>query len=894
MVPLPKRRHLAPEHNPERELRQLWFATNTSTSTSSTPADWDDGQVSSESQNGTEHAADTRLLANMTVADLNNIIRNNVQTILTTVQTPASQSTTQPSTSNSATTTSTTTDADATATSSTESTTAATATTATQRLEGADGQSSTLDHTEVEGDAKKSPEDVLIDGAKDMRHIGMELLETLKNKENLTLVHAAGIPNFEKQWKDDSDELDAQMSRVAGDKAFVEAIQKLNSGGNPDEFMSEIREWANGEGYGCDEFFHLVANIVEKVCNANRADINQWETLNKSTKTRICREILDAGAIKTLIGKMTDMHKSMKETLEKSKKAYDENVLLLKNEVTTTTQKSLSEKLMQVRFYSINDVWHGMTEYYEALKHSWEHTRHTKSAAVADAIGNAMDWLPFYGKETALQLNQNIRSKNRENTGKEKERLKESNASWTELFGPNGHHGLLHEYLHGANYDNARAVMEYAASRGWLYDLDESMTTPTKTVFGVPLSDICTDWNTKEVANYYTTLRQQNSGGRDDEIANAKKKISDNRNVPLFISEIEREMDDLNIWAAAGICERAMERGLEGEISPWLTTAVLGKLRDNPMLRKITNDYFFDKVGKMSMYTTAPTLGWFKANGRALTQWCQLNNTEYFNDTSIGRIILDIERLIYERSPEPRAYFDTTHGKKKLRHWTAKILAGQKVDLSIDGNSGKYISIFESKFAWYRDKIATTFASPAKPYEEDSDYYVGESEQWLMPENVIKKILAHQSTGEFHREDLAKPFITKLIKKAEDLRKDAFNNLSKPELMDAYNNYMTETRSKLDLWMSGLRSHQAGARIATTVLNDNRTPAIAAMYFNGLISTEILQSAPAIWKIIQEEQLIDKTIFPDNAGHIFTGARLNKPAAETGKKAKQPPPDAKA
>lgn len=710
-----------------------------------------------------------------------------------------------------------------------------------------------------------TPEEALIDGVKNLRNNAAGLLAILSNQENHEKIQRWGSEKMQKQWKEDEEEVTEQRHRAAGDGLFVQGVQRLREGGNPNEFIEYFHQWTKGEGYGFDEYFDRIKNVIQQVWEVRAKDIDQWDTLNETTKIEIRTELLESGAVRELIAKMTLMHSALNAAIEKSHKEYEALALKLKNESAGMETPSIAETLAQIRWYSLNDIFHGAKEYWEALKHSWEHTRHTKSAAVANAIGDALRWLPFYGEETALQLNQNIRSKNRETTGKEKERLKESQADWVQLFGKDKHGGLLHEYLHGSNYDNARAVLEYAASRGWLYDLDDSLSTDTKTVFGYSLGKICTDWSAKEVENYYTSLRQQNAGGRDDEIANAKKKIHDNREVPIFINEIEKEMDAYNIWAAAGICERAMERGLWGEVSPWLTTTVLGKLRENPMLRSLTNDFFFDKVGKMSMYTTAPTLGWLKADGRDLTKWCAQDKAEYFAETKIGKIMITLEEEAVGLSGEPRENFETQEGRKRMRQWTAKILAGQTVQIG----SG-YASIFESKYGWYRKEMAKTFASPAKPYEEDSDYYICHSEQWLTPENVFKKILAHQSTGEFHREDLVKPFITKLIDKAKELR-------GNPQLGEAYENYMSETRAKLDLWAIGLKEHNAGARISTTVLSDNQTPAIAALYYNGLISKNVLQSVPSIWNIISGKQMENNPLFPWDKNSIYPPQPHNPP-----------------
>ncbi|HVW66785.1 MAG TPA: hypothetical protein VHA78_03570 [Candidatus Peribacteraceae bacterium] len=708
---------------------------------------------------------------------------------------------------------------------------------------------------EQTGGHVETNEEKLISAAKDVRKKFRNLLKVLEDKDNVQRVGAYGSPDLQRIWKEDTEETHNQMDRVAADQSFAEAIEKLKGGGNPDLFIAELDHWAGGEGYGYADGFDNVTKIARAVRNDNKNKIDHWDTLNESDKLEINQKIFGDSAVVNFVPNITKMHKNFDKAMDKAIEEYDRTAYKLKQAGVVAEHEGggIAKMLTGVRFYSLNDIYHGAVEYWEALKHTWEHTRHTKSAAVANAIGNAMQWLPFYGRETSLQLNQNIRSKNRENTSKEKERLKESNVSWPELFGEDMHGGLLHEYLHGSNYDYARAVLEYAASRGWLYDLDDCLSSDVKTVFGYTLNEICADWTDMEVKNYYISLRAQNSGGRDDEMGKAEKEIFDNRDVPLFISEIESELSVYNIWAAAGICKRAIDRGLWGEISPWVTTTLMGKLRDDPMLRKLCNDSFFDRIGKISMYTTAPTLGWLKADGRPLDKWCRRNDEDYLKDSHIGNIILQLEHDVRALAKHPED-FDTDEGKEKMRLMTARILAGQTVEVA----NGKHISIFESKFDTYRASVRNTFASPAKPYEEDSDYYVGQSEQWLNPENVWKKILAHKSTGEFEREDLAKPFITKVVDKAKELCELSH---SEPAMKDAYDNYIKETRTKLDLWLIGAKAHATGERIASTVLTDQETPAITALYYNGLISENVIQSFSKLWDAVNKQ--MKETKLPD-------------------------------
>lgn len=654
-------------------------------------------------------------------------------------------------------------------------------------------------------------------------------------------------------WAEKRHELEDELLYASADLTFSEAVCQLQFVGDPDTFIKAFEQYMT-ERMGKD--FQPVLDVIKAVRAEYGTICDHWETSSEKQREEVIHKMLKMSGINEMLRGLEGEDNEKQAAIESDAKEIEKisREVMRMNALDATTPKGLFDRLRKIRRYSLEDIYHGVKKYWEALHHAWEHQGEIKSSAIADAIGNGMRWLPFYGEETALQLNQTLRSKNREKTEQEKKHLEHSDKEWHELFGADGHGGLLHEYIHGANYDNARAVLEYAASRGWLYDIDHSMGAGPKLVFGNSIDAICADWTPAERTNYYTLLRTQNASGRESEIKKSEERIHQIGEVPVFIAEMERELNKYNLWAVVGIAQRAMDRGLIGEVAPWLATTVLEKLRSDPVLRGLADEQFFDKIGTLSAYNTAFTLGWLKNERKTLRRWTAFSDENYFESTNIGRACKQIEEDICRVDSS----YEREDRKGELRQTVSQILTGQIVNVS-----GTPFCIFQNRYTWYRDACTHSFAEPADAYKEDSDYYIEKTEQWLNPENVYKKILDHTSTGVFAKEALAKPFITKLIKQAQDLKNSG--------MPDAYENYMREQRQKIDLWASGLDSHGAGVRITTTVLNDNITPAVAALYWNGLISENMLKKTPKLWAVISE-QVKDPGIFKGNGIDIHRSA----------------------
>ncbi len=675
-----------------------------------------------------------------------------------------------------------------------------------------------------------------------------------------------------RNWKKDMQLLESEEINTSQEKLFAEALQAFWEGEMaPEVFLCERGDYLQQLPYGFGEIgssIHGVLNAVDASESNKMNAQNQWATRNQSDRIQIIDEVLKNVQMGDWLtnkerqyGEMQkkwDKYKSWLEQVEESK---------LKNILRENIEPSggLLDELRKIRFYSINDFLSAGQKYWSALKSTLEQRGERYSADIARQFGMSMErfnFWPIYGDEVATILDQQLDAKSNEETESIKKQLEGDHAKWEDLFSPQG---VFYQFM-GKNPNKTRGVLEYAAEHGFLYDIDEDITDHSHPIYGKKLADICFDWKSTgdygKISNYFTSLRGKNSSGREHEMDHGYKMDYDNENVPRFIELVEHEMDEHNLWAAAGVCKRAIERGLRGEVSAWLFTTIMNKLRKYPELRKVTPVYFFDIIGKLSMYNTAFTLGWAKGYRNELRLWAATGDEAALEKTELKHLST-IEREIIEK--DSTTDYTTPAGKMKLNQTVAQVLGGQIVELP-----GGYMHIFETKYRAYRDAAKMMFAAVADPLKEDSDYAREDTEKTMLPEVVFKKILKYTSTFEFTDEAWVQAFLGSLISMAHRLKEI-------PELRDAYENYCTEIREKMDLHYNSFRK-DANRSIKQLSTMDPKTgkPALASLVAENLLSVDVMGDT----EFTQELKNQLYTYFGIGTGVTAPKKKTNKPKEE--------------
>ncbi len=696
---------------------------------------------------------------------------------------------------------------------------------------------------------RQSFQDGIKDTVKKLGEIGNQMQDVIADMgdEKLIAQLRSESPEVADQWEDDLRVLKREQMNNSLDKEYLSSVSSFYEGSmSPAQFLGHTGTHLEHLPYGFADAGTKLQNVIEMYAQGDGVHAGRfpatsmteagWGQLQSKDRQEIVEQMLRSVNIDTLLGQMNQSSRKIKKLMQEQakfvKKATDAHQNILDAEANAP---GFVDMIKGIRFYSIMNYVEGAKKYWEALKTVWEQRGERYSATFAEQIGTALESIPIYGKEVDRILDQQLEAKRSEETEAMKKQLESDGAKWKELFGKSPA-GFFEQFKQNPN--KVRGILEYAADHGLLYDIDDYTDHHNPTVYGIKLSKLCSDWSIQEggdkkVQNYFTLLRGKNSSGRDHETDHGYKKEHDCESVPRFIELLEEEMDDHNLWAAAGVCKRAMERGLAGEVSPWLITTIMAKLEEYPELKKVAPVSFFDIIGKLSMYQTGFTLGWAKKHRKELRMWAKTDDKatqkKIIDKTAFGTFKKIEEDIIHYDSATD---YSSKEGKQKMQHLVAQVLATQIVELP-----GGAISIYQDKFKDYRADAAATFVSLADPLKEDSDFATEDTEKPMLPEFGYKQVLAYQSTFDFKNESWAAAFMETLIRHADQLK-------AVPGLEDAYKNYILEVRAKFDAhFKSFLGEERPGRQLYT--FDSSGKPLIAQLIVKGLLSWDGLEDIPS-------------------------------------------------
>jgi len=673
------------------------------------------------------------------------------------------------------------------------------------------------------------------------------------------------------RWKSDLKLINREAFNTTKEKDFATALQTFWSGEvAPHDFLVQQEDYMKTLPYGFHDIGAAIGSLTtiqedqtayplteEEAASQSRpyaaTTKDEWFLLNESDRIVTIQRLMQHVQVEDWMSSRMNTYDQMEKYLKQQEDHVDKVEKQIKKIDADAKIEELdadggfAQMFHAIRWVSINDYLNGVSKYWNAVKSTWETRGDRISAGVARNIGLAMkpfDIFPFYGQEVDTILGQQLDAKDGEEEKGMKETLADNHANWETVFGEGG---VFDIWRKKNNPNKLRGILSWAAERGFLYDIDDDLDNHDHPIYGVPVADICSDWagDDAKISNYFIKLRGDNSHGRDHEKKHGHDMENDIENVPRFIRLVEHEMDEHNLWAAAGIAERAMERGLDGAVAAWLFTTIMSKLREYPTLRRNTPVSFFDIIGKLSMYNTAFTMGWAKRYRRELKQWALSGDPNGAPDESIldktaMKYFNIIEKDILAKDPSINA--NSHSGKQRLNEVLARVLAGGIIELP-----GGHINIFESRFKEYRKMAKDTFASAANPHKEDPDFAIEDTEKTMLPEVTFKEILAYTSTREFKEEKWVMPFLSNLISMEERLGKI-------PSLRDAHANYCAEISEKMNLHFSSfMKDGQATKQLYTM---DTRTgkPALASLVAAGLLSWNVMQNAnPEIVKLLTEQ-----------------------------------------
>lgn len=465
-----------------------------------------------------------------------------------------------------------------------------------------------------------------------------------------------------------------------------------------------------------------------------------------------------------------------------------------------------------IKLYSVLEIMETVRKVKDAYLEAYKQRSSLKTDILAKQFGALVKILPLGGSDVPQILETQLDTANDKVKDQHVEYLTRRNAGYMELFGP---HGELEHNAHDGN--RARAVLEYAASRGMLYDIDLDsrdrsgvLTIKAETRTYSLRELVPRDWGDDKIRDYYSTLLTKHNKGKNDERDKYYNRHYTNDKGPRFVELVDQELKDINLWAVHGIIKRSIERGLLGEITPLLLVTLMRNLQEIPTLRRIMTEDWLDRTGGEvgGYYRTAFMLGAaLKGEDSKIMKWTKTGDPTRLAHAGVhGRIIEDIRREIRERTGK----FQRPEETKKLDSYVAKILAGQTVEID-----GKIFTIFKREYAWFRTNEIIQQQGDLHPgvKDEDPDYYSMECENIMSGARPVAQILARTAQGTFAEADKAQHYMGRILGLDEELRAKG--------LTDEAENFRREIGEKI----SGSLTEQA--------LGDSRTSGLADLLTKG-------------------------------------------------------------
>ncbi len=440
------------------------------------------------------------------------------------------------------------------------------------------------------------------------------------------------------------------------------------------------------------------------------------------------------------------------------------------------------------KFYSIKHVMNAVTIVWESYTKAWDQWSTLRQSEIANGIGNMLKGIPFIGEQAKMTLEMALDHKNDEIKDEYKKHLEHDHATFQHCCqGHNGHPSLLVQMKNDPN--KFRGVLEYMASKGWLFDFDAQ----TGSVFGMKIKDsLPTTWLEERKEQYVRELEQQNSTGEDAEIAKGKSLVNNYPDIPPMIKALNYELERKNYWATLGILERIVEKGKYAYSPIWASTVILNMIRDDPTARKYFPKKLQDKIGTNGL-ATGMIHFFFKIDRHDLERYQKNEHAEFKQAGTFATIFEAVEHEIQARQEKNGL---KPMERDQLLEKISQVLAGQIVT---GDNDAWTLSIYENikPFKKYRD-YRRDFLHSFDAKTLDDDYYNPDNngtELVLLGAAAYREILSTNSAGAFDTKDKARMFIEQLLTHYETLKK-AVKAGKLPA--GVFTNYVKATREKLD------------------------------------------------------------------------------------------------
>lgn len=549
-------------------------------------------------------------------------------------------------------------------------------------------------------------------------------------------------------------------------EAGLAMVEKLVEKDLPDlimfqGWMDTLARWdtAESDGGPSDEKRRFLA----KNCG-----LGDTANISESERKEILKAIMEAVA--TIDGPLSDVEDFDKNAADAPKK--DKEIQQSKGYLRWIKENIFTSG-NGIEWMSIYDVIRVFKVHQEAWVAKYKENQERRVYRMAKHTNIRKDLQPTLDKQS--------RSANEKQTSDFADYLKTSGLDYMQLM--DKEKGL---YYRLDNVNEKKAVLEFAAEKAWLYDLDPLDGT---NVYGM-------NFIAEFGPEAFLHLVQSYEGGKSKEEKRGHEKVNKRPDIPPMIKDLVHELKDKNLFAAKGIFKRIQEKAKLTHSHLWAMTTFLSQLRKDPDLLRTLDKGLLDDFGNIGIGESAWGLTMFKFMRHDLMK---LKDGAAFGTTcKLDKTIVKIESRIKSAlgsNPKFRTHGGDINNMEEAVAW---ILAGKTLK-----EPGLTLSIFENDFNDYREwwlENANTTTSAAKT--DDDFFHPDGSDIMLTGEAIIKEVGTRDSTGRPTHQRKAPNFYASIIDRYDELRKD------NPA---ALLNYRKEMKGKFRQWLRTYISSNAAS-----------------------------------------------------------------------------------
>lgn len=507
------------------------------------------------------------------------------------------------------------------------------------------------------------------------------------------------------------------------------------------------------------------------------ARVAQWDLLNESSRLEVIEGIWDAIDGNELLHEQQTYLKAWEKNVEKVQE-------LLKPEESPQNKQdrpplSLLERMRDIRrngiagigFYSPLEWYEATKKIYQAFKDARQDDLDLMSNKLAGSIAGALPnlYVP-YGEA----VNRRFGSAAEADFNKKKNEYKEE-------LGDDSFDVLVDKF-HSVRNDPPRAiaVLEVAASHGWLYEIAELSDRQWPVyIFGVDYATVTpSHWDEAQIKNYFGTLHRQNIDGGNTQRKNGHDRIITQTDPKAYIRRIDELLAGQDYWQAMGIGEALIERAKMPEASEFLAAKFLDHLRKDDKAKLYMNKAVLEQLSMMK-WNQALT---FPQN-MIIMQMSDIQKLYADPNAMNGPLLETIDKLEREITA-----LDPSVKGVELTKKVAQVMSGQTIDIK-----GKTLSIYREAYRQYWDEDKNSVFG----YYKGDDFakklgadYFNDAGLLQLPTTAVESIYNTGSTGQLTNQEIAQNFAGFAIKRYFDLKN------SNPEDAEIFRQYMANKFDK--------------------------------------------------------------------------------------------------